>query len=319
MSQSSIKSPDRCAQLTSRQHLVVDVADSTEWVNWLYAWQNPQPEKTIVRIRFMPISGILVISGISAGNTTSTPLRWGSRQKAILTLPEEETFDPTLSDRGVLNQVQLDMGQVISASNRPVYPNSRWAESHNNQLPETSESDILVEYTAHPEARFHLRDGSVIPLEEAASEKNTGSIRPAQSQRIRVNLKVIQRESGKAVPVKLHVHGEMGEYLVPVDRHRIPNPAWFEDYSVDFVHNGNWNGSSTTPHYCTYIPGETTIDLPLGNVYIEVSKGFEIRPVRRVVEVRPDTTEILVEVENMLPWRESGWVTADTHVHFLSS
>ncbi len=31
------------------------------------------------------------------------------------------------------------------------------------------------------------------------------------------------------------------------------------------------------------------IDLPLGKVYVEVSKGFEIRPVRKVVEVTPDT------------------------------
>jgi hypothetical protein len=110
--------------------------------------------------------------------------------------------------------------------------------------------------------------------------------------------------------VKLHVHGEAGEYLAPVDRHRIPNPAWFEDYSVDFYHRAL--------HACTYIPGETMLDLPVGRVYIEVSKGFEIRPVRCVYEVTPETHEITVELDKVLPWRERGWVTADTHVHFLS-
>jgi hypothetical protein len=53
-------------------------------------------------------------------------------------------------------------------------------------------------------------------------------------------------------------------------------------------------------------------------VYIEVSKGFEIRPVRRTVNVTPETEEIVIELEKVLPWREQGWVTADTHVHFLS-
>jgi hypothetical protein len=120
----------------------------------------------------------------------------------------------------------------------------------------------------------------------------------------------VERDSGKAVPVKLHVHGEWGEYLTPTDRHRILNPAWFEDYSVDFAHLGT--------HACTYIPGETALDLPLGKVYVEVSKGFEIRPVREVFEVTPETEEIVVEIEKVLPWREGGWVTADTHVHFLS-
>ena len=27
---------------------------------------------------------------------------------------------------------------------------------------------------------------------------------------------------------------------------------------------------------------------------------------------------MVIEVEKVLPWRERGWVTADTHVHFLS-
>ncbi|MCP4515161.1 MAG: hypothetical protein GY824_08055, partial [Delftia sp.] len=128
----------------------------------------------------------------------------------------------------------------------------------------------------------------------------------------------MEHESGKSVPVKLHVHGQWGEYLAPTDRHRILNPAWFEDYSVDFVHSAGWDGSADNVHYCTYIPGETSIDLPLGQVYVEVSQGFEIRPVRRVFQVGPDTKEIVIEIERVLPWRAKGWVTADTHVHFLS-
>ena len=39
---------------------------------------------------------------------------------------------------------------------------------------------------------------------------------------------------------------------------------------------------------------------------------------RKVVEVTPETQEIVIEIEKVLPWRERGWVTADTHVHFLS-
>jgi hypothetical protein len=71
-------------------------------------------------------------------------------------------------------------------------------------------------------------------------------------------------------------------------------------------------------HAGTYINGETVVKLPLGRVYIEVSKGFEIRPQRSAVEVTPETQEILIELDRLLPWREHGWVTADTHVHFLS-
>ena len=36
------------------------------------------------------------------------------------------------------------------------------------------------------------------------------------------------------------------------------------------------------------------------------------------MRVGPGTKEITVEIEKVLPWRERGWITADTHVHFLS-
>ena len=316
-----------------RSQTRVDVADGGPWVNWLWAWENPHPEKAIVGIRFEPGAGIVVVSAISAGKASSLPLRWRMRRKAVLTLPEGETFRPEMDERGLLQQLQLDMGQVISATPRLVYPNASWAATYNNQTPEGSENEVLVEYTAHRDACFHLSAGQVIPVAQVEGAganpgdpkgfpKPLGSLQPVAPSRQRVTLRVIEagpsqsERSGRSVPVKLHVHGERGEYLAPIDRHRILNPAWFEDYSVDISHLAqNEPGHA---HHCTYIPGETRIDLPLGQVYVEVSKGFEIRPVRKVVEVTPATQQIVIEIEKVLPWREKGWVTADTHVHFLS-
>jgi hypothetical protein len=292
--------------------------DSGRWLNWLWAWENPHPEKAIVGVRFEPGSGIVLVSAISAGNAVSQPLRWRTRQKANLTLLEGEAFDPKLDERGLLAQIQLDLGQVISATLRPLYPRSGWTETYNNQIPGRSTNEVLVEYTSHSDARFHLPNGQHIPVAWVEGAQSTSPLQVVPPARQRVTLRAVERETGKTVPVKLHVHGEWGEYLAPVERHRILNPAWFEDYSVDFLHGGTWAGGGVTTHACTYIPGETTVDLPLGQVYVEVSKGFEIRPVRQVVEVTPATREITIEIEKVLPWREKGWVTADTHVHFLS-
>ncbi len=293
-------------------------------INWLWAWENPHPDKAIVGIRFEPVSGPVVVSAISAGNASSLPLRWQTRRKAVLKLPQGDTFLPGLDENGLLQQIQLDMGQVISATPRLIYPNDIFTETYNNQIPEILENEVLIEYTAHPDACFHLSNGQVIPVLRVESEQTTTPLQLVAPAKQRVTLRAVERSSGKRMPVKLHVHGEWGEYLAPVDRHRILNPAWFEDYSVDFAHLGQPKlgiNTFTEPvhaHFCTYIPGETTINLPLGKVYIEVSKGFEIRPVRKVVEVTPATREIVVEIEKVLPWCERGWVTADTHVHFLS-
>ncbi len=284
-------------------------ADRGPWVNWLWAWRNPHPEKEISALRWEPKQSGVVISAVSAGPASAEPLRWAPRRKAILRLPESFMFDYKVDRLGRWPQVQLDMGQVISASPRNIYPASDWAATYNNQVPQLSASEVLVEYTAHPDARFHLWDGTQIPVTELeqAGGSRMAPVAPA-TQRVRIS--VLEARSGKQVPVKLHVHGESGEYLAPVDRHRQPNSAWFEDYAPEFQHQGR--------HRCTYISGETVIDLPLGNVYLEISKGFEIKPVRRVVRVTRATETIEVTIEKVLPWRERGWVTADTHVHFLS-
>ena len=285
-------------------------ADGGPWVNWLYAWQNPHPRKQIVGLRLEPVNGVVVLSAVSAGKASLHPLRWQTRQKALLRLPSAQTFDPAMDEKGLLKQIQLDMGQVISAAKRPLYPNRDWGKTYNNRLPDISEREVLVEYTAHPDACFHLSSGKSIPLSKLKARARTAPILPVAAATQRVTLRVVEKGSGKPVPVKLHIHGVAGEYLPPVDRHRIPNSAWFEDYSVDFIHAGI--------HYCSYIPGETRVDLPLGKVYLEVSKGFEIRPIRKVHTVTRETEEIVVELDKVLDWRERGWVSADTHVHFLS-
>ena len=301
----------------------VTSADFGPWVNWLWAWENPYPEKVIVGLRFEPVAGLVILSAVTAGNVQLLPLRWLPRRKACLTLPEGETFKPDLDEDGLLKQIKLDLGQVISATPRPVYPNETWPATRNNLLPEPSPNQVLIEYTAHPEACFHLWDGRVVAVSqvEAASAgatvKNTGPLCPVAPAEQTLKLRVVEHGSGKVVPVKLHVHGEWGEYLPPVDRHRILNPAWFEDYSVDFAHIGGWSFNGPN-HSCTYISGETTLKLPRGKVYLEVSKGFEIKPVRKVIEVTPNMQEIVIDIEKVLPWRARGWVTADTHVHFLS-
>jgi len=290
----------------------VNVADSAPWTNWLWAWENPHPEKTVIGLRFEPVSGVIVISGLAAGAASAQPLRWRRRRKAVLTLPTTVDFKPNLDAQGLLEQIQLDMGQIISAVSRWLYPDAAWDASYNNQLPEKSAREVLIEYTSHPDASFHLWDGQVLPVAqiEANLTDSPEPIRPVPPATQRVLLKVVNQNNRRPVAVKLHIHGTAGEYLPPVDRHRIINAAWFEDYSVDFAHKGR--------HACTYISGETMLDLPLGKVYVEISKGFEIRPVRQVLEVTPETTELVIPIEKVLSWRERGWVTADTHVHFLS-
>ena len=190
----------------------------------------------IAAIRFEPVSGTLLLSGISAGRASENPLRWRSRRKAVVTLPKGEVFDPHVDDVGQFPQIRMDMGRLIAARPRPLYPNDAWGKSYNNKLPGLSDREVLVEYTSHPDARFHLSDGSTVPVARLEEKGRARRVRVVEPATQRVTLKVIEKATGRPVAVKLHVHGAEGEYLAPVERHRVPNSMWFQDYSVDFAH-----------------------------------------------------------------------------------
>jgi hypothetical protein len=288
----------------------VNSADWAECMTWLWALENLHPEKMVTGFRFEPVRGTVLLFAITGGSCSSNPLRWESRRKALFRLPDGSELDERLNKDGLLSQIQLDMGQIISAQRRREYENHAWTAGHFNQTPNISDHDVLIEYAAHPDATFHLHNGTQVPVSELVVNSRTSPLTRVARATKRVTVRVFDKGSRKPVPVRLHVHGEAGEYLAPVDRHRLINSAWFEDYSVDLAAN--------LVHPCTYIPGESSINLPLGKVYLEVTKGFEIKPVRKVMTITESTETITIELEKVLKWREKGWVTADTHVHFLS-
>jgi len=211
---------------------------------------------------------------------------------------------------GGSSHVKLDMGQIISVQPRPLYPNENWPDTKNNELPEMAAQEVLVEYAAHPDAHFHLADGSLISVQKLEDKNTAGSMRVIPPARRKVRVRIIDARTKRKVAAKLHIHGESGEYLPPTDHNRIPNAHWFQDFGGDYVHKSR--------HFCSYIDGETEVLLPEGRVFIEVSKGFEVAPVRQVIEVDSKTDELTIELSKALDWRARGWVTADTHVHFLS-
>jgi len=287
---------------------------------WVYALENEDTDKPIAGIRFIPSDGALLhrskeavlVLGLSATMLKENPLRWGRRRKTLLTFPEGMSVGRP-DEWGRYPGLDIDLGQIISVTNRIDYDNGHWEQSYNNKAGIRLENQIVVEYCSHPKASFTIGEEDKVSIRVEESEKvkeNDFSLAPISPAEQNVNIRIVEAASKKPVAVKLHIHGEMGEYLPPVDKHRIPNPFWFEDYSVDYIADGS--------HLCTYVDGETRVKLPLGRIYLEVSKGFEIKPIRRVYNITPETTEITIEIEHLLPWREKGWVSADTHVHFLS-
>jgi hypothetical protein len=284
---------------------------------WLYALPNPEPEMPIHAIILRGGEERSVVYGISTTTLADHPLRPGVRRKLRLTLPAGAALNALgeLDTDSRAPAVGIDLGTVISASAALDYDPARWVSDEADVQPEPSTSAVVVEYAAHPAARLYVATGpdSHLAIDLAANgtapDEASLRIEPIAAANRPVRLRVIDKTTRQPVAVRLHLHGEAGEYLPPRGHHRKVNPYWFEDNYAEFVNSGN---------QYSYIPGECVVDLPLGRVAVEISRGYEIAPVRTTVEVTAGTDELAFELERTLSWRDRGWVTADTHVHFLS-
>lgn len=275
--------------------------------HWLYALDNPHPDKALVGISAHPVDGVAFLFGITGSQVSSNPLRWQGRRKVKLTAAPEFVPNPY----GGQANIRIDLGEVISVSPALEYDERRWLSSVNPPLPLPRAGEWIVEYTAHPDALLFMESGGEEPpaVHRVASLPTHPAFTAMADSRRKVTVRVTDRATGALIPAKLHLHGVFGEYIAPVNGHRLPNPHWFEDYGAEHVQDY---------HYSCYIDGQADYMLPEGPVYIEATKGFEMQPVRRRVEIGEHVSLIDIRLEHVLPWRQGGWVTADTHVHFLS-
>lgn len=286
---------------------------------WLYALPNPHPDKEITGLQLCARNEASLVYAVSTTKLSEHPLRLQGRRKLRMRLPHGVSLNALgeldTDDRG--DQIGIDLGTVISARAVLEYSATEWLSDRHDVQPTQSDRDVIVEYSAHPDSILYVRsdDGSLLarelrslgalgsiatpPLEALAIEPST---RP-------VKIRIVEKLTGQRVAARLHVHGPHGEYLPPKGHHRKVNTGYFEDFAGEFS-----NGRNSY----AYVDGTCTIDLPLGLVFIEITRGFEVRPLRRIVEIDANTETLTFELDKVLRWREQGWVSSDTHVHLLS-
>lgn len=279
---------------------------------WLYAWENKAGKKA-VSLTVRNLTRAVIISGITGCDVLENPLRWERREKMCLDLndaanwPEidaEELERLRHSAINLKNNISIDMGAVISVRPHLLFENENWLTTDSTLPPKCRDHSFIVEFSAHPDAHLFLGNAE-IPLKRIASNAHL-HIEPARED---VTIHIIDKQTRKRTAVKFHAHGRFGEYLAPRDRQRYTTNQWFEDFSADYTRRG---------YDCCYVDGEVHMLAPKGKIYVDITKGFEIKPYKAILEVDENHTEFTVELEHTVDWRSKGWVTADTHVHFLS-
>jgi hypothetical protein len=267
---------------------------------WVYAVPNAKPDKPLRKITCRPRDARSAVYAVTLTELAEHPLRRGRRRKMRLRLPD----GVALNAAGEVDEIAIDLGAVISARSALDYDHERWAADEAVVEPTRSPREVIVEYAAHPNARLYVGDWI---YEFGTESEAVTAVAPAHRP---VRLRFVDRDSRARVAVRLHLHGEAGEYLPPRGHHRKVNSIWWgQDLAAEFVNIEN---------QYVYVDGECVVDLPLGAVFVEATRGYEIAPLRTSFQVGPETNEMVFELEKVLRWRELGWVTADTHVHFLS-
>lgn len=282
----------------------------------VYAMSNPCPEKGL---RTLTIRGLkespLVVVGLTLYTGGSHPLRHLPRRTYRVSMPGRPSK---------LEKAEVDLGGVVRIEHTKGPRGKKWLNSPYTGLFKAEEpsgpSEDLIEAFGSEDATLSVQlQGRRKPLKFSVGEAFNRGRAPAASGgaklqvlgRTRQWMRVIVRDSstGKPVPVRIHFSGPHGEYIAPYGHHSQINAGWFMDYGADVVAGGQ---------NFAYVAGQFTTDLPVGDAYVEMYKGFEYQPVRRKVMIRPGQKVLELTIDRKTDWRSKGWVTADTHVHFIS-
>ena len=286
---------------------------------WIYALENPRPEQPIASVLLRGAAKQpLAVLGITLYDGPGHPLRHVPRRIYRLVLPPREK----VLTRDL--QAEIDMGIITRVWAVPAKVDAAWLKAPERGLgmpraPEAPGREFLVEATGAEGARLSVKAGRAkkrdIPFGDAWSRGRAQSadgqarVTLAHPRRQWMFVTVTDATTGKPTPTRIHFAGPDGEYIPPYGHHAVVNDNWFEDYGGDL---------QLGAQSFAYVPGRFQTDMPVGEVYVEINKGFEYEPVRKRLQIRAGQRQLNLAINRWRDLRKEGWVTADTHVHFIS-
>lgn len=315
--------PDRDDDLEPRTHGAwerigfrrTEVSAGTPASYFLWAWQNPEPERVIRDIVIRPQRVGLVVAGITLGHLGEHPLRPRTRHTVRLSLPAERAAaDPPeiTVDRGRATYAQPLPGQAVDEG-LPGLPG--WGA-----LAPTLTDAFAVDVAAIGSATLDVVvDGktaaqlSWADVERSGEASDRGTrIESIERGRNWVRVTVKDAATGQPIPCRIAFQTPEGVAYAPHGHHAnvfSGLPDWNGDVGGD-VRLGQLTYA--------YIDGTCEGWLPRGPVIVDVARGFEWRPLRERVEITPGQTELRLSLQRWSDLAAEGWYSGDTHVHFLS-
>lgn len=165
-------------------------------------------------------------------------------------------------------------------------------------------SGSIVRLYAHPRARLTLGD-TELALDALGDADGVEALAPVD-RRVRVSF---ADPHGEAIAVRVHARAADGRYLLAEEHARRPPDGLLFDSGTDVI---------VGDRLYAYADGELELDAPAGTVVLEIWHGPQHAPALHAIEVGEDGERFTVTVERAFDFAAEGWVSADTHVHFLA-
>ncbi len=83
--------------------------------------------------------------------------------------------------------------------------------------PELSDTDVVIEYAAHPSGRLYLSGAETVvyDLSELEGPDPGENVVPIPPANLPVRVEIVDADTGELLPARVHMHGVAGEYLPP--------------------------------------------------------------------------------------------------------
>ncbi len=285
---------------------------------WLCALPNPQPERKIRSLRLEAAgANLLMVCGLTLCHGAEHPLRRERRALYRITLPE-----PSEESQW---KVSVDLGVVARTYTLPPFEPGQWLHAPDAGLGERHKRPaaapcLYAEVSANRGATLTLHNNrsgaswafdlsNVAAGRDIVARPDAARVEVLESHKTWLHGTVVEKGASQPIPVRIAFRSEDGRYIPPYGHRTEINDAFFQDYGADL---------KLLDSSFAYVDGTFQVELPVGAVYVELSKGFEYEAVRQRLAIRPGQRELRLEIPRHTNLRAKGWVTADTHVHFLS-
>ena len=286
----------------------------------LWPWKNPTPNKQLESIEIRPGPRVIAIGGITLSSLDEDPICREGLLDVVITLPRDEDADKPFD-----LEVEVDRGVATYAYPLPEmtaeefvnHDRKGWGEAQNEKC-----SPTQVEIAASPSATVTVKQsgeklgavswGEVLEKGKAESDSRV-RVEIVDTGRNWVHTKVVDDDSGKPVPCRIHFRSPRGVAYAPHGHHAHVNS-----------NNGTWHfdvGGDMRLGQASYayIDGTCQGWLPRGEVIVDVARGFEYEPIRQKLHIAPEQRELELRLKRWCHMAADGWYSGDSHVHFLSA